>query len=138
VSAAADLTPRSVRLRELIAFAAVGATAFLVHFTVVALSVPSGLAPLVANVFGFLCAFAVSFVGHARWSFPAKRRRVAPALGRFAAVAVSGFALNETAYAVLLEWTALDYRVALFIVLCAVAGLTWLAGRYWAFAEHRS
>ncbi len=60
---------------------------------------------------------------------------MAPALKRFAVVAVSGFALNESAYAVLLRATSLDYRLALFIVLRAVAGLTWLAGRYWAFAH---
>jgi len=28
-------------------------------------------------------------------------------------------------------------RVALFIVLCAVAGLTWFASRYWAFAHRQ-
>ena len=89
----------------------------------------------IAFVLGFLAAFAVSFVGHRRWSFPAEGRPVAPALRRFAVVAVSGFALNESAYAVLLRSTQLDYRVALFIVLVAVAGLTWLAGRYWAFTH---
>lgn len=126
---------KPVRVREIFAFGVVGITAFLVHFTVVAVTVPLGVAPLVANVLGFLAAFAVSFVGHRRWSFPAEGRPVAPALRRFAVVAVSGFALNESAYAVLLRSTQLDYRVALFIVLVAVAGLTWLAGRYWAFTH---
>jgi putative flippase GtrA len=126
---------RPVRLRDILAFGAVGAGAFLVHFAVVAALVPAGLAPLVANVLGFLAAFAVSFVGHGRWSFPADGRPVRPALARFAVVAVAGFALNETAYAVLLRATELDYRVALFLVLAGVAGVTWLAGRYWAFAH---
>jgi putative flippase GtrA len=124
-----------VSVREVVAFGAVGVTAFLVHFAVVAATVPLGVAPLLANVLGFLAAFAVSFVGHGRWTFPAEGRPVAPALRRFAVVAVSGFVLNESAYAALLHWTQLDYRVALFIVLCAVAGLTWVAGRYWAFAH---
>jgi putative flippase GtrA len=126
---------KPVRIRELVAFGAVGGAAFLVHFAVVAVAVPYGLVPLAANVLGFLAAFTVSFVGHARWSFPAEGRPVAPALRRFAAVAVGGFALNETAYAVLLRVTPLDYRVALFLVLAGVAGLSWLAGRYWAFAH---
>jgi putative flippase GtrA len=137
MSAAPEAPGTPVRIRELVAFGAVGGTAFLVHFAVVAVAVPLSVAPLVANVFGFLAAFAVSFVGHARWSFPAEGRPVAPALRRFAAVAVGGFVLNESAYAVLLRVTSLDYRVALFIVLIGVAGLTWLAGRYWAFA-HRA
>lgn len=124
-------------MRQIVAFGAVGATAFLVHFGVVAATVPLGVAPLIANVLGFLAAFAVSFVGHGRWSFPAEGRPVAPALKRFAVVAVGGFVLNETAYAALLRATSLDYRVALVLVLVGVAALTWLAGRYWAFA-HRT
>ena len=137
MSSARHSGARPVRVREVVAFGAVGATAFLVHFAVVAATVPLGLAPLVANVLGFLAAFAVSFVGHGRWSFPAEGRPVAPALKRFAVVAVGGFVLNESAYAVLLRETMLDYRLALFIVLSAVAGLTWLAGRYWAFARRQ-
>ncbi len=137
MSAARPASAKPVGIREVVAFGAVGGAAFLVHFAVVAVTVPLGVVPLLANVFGFLAAFAVSFVGHARWSFPAEGRPVAAALKRFAAVAVSGFVLNEIAYAGLLRVTSLDYRVALFIVLCAVAGLTWLAGRYWAFA-HRA
>ncbi len=124
-------------VRVIVAFGVVGATACLVHITVLAAAVSLGVTPLLGNVPGFLAAFAVSFVGHGRWSFPAEGRPVAPALRRFAVVAVSGFLLNESAYAVLLRWTQLDYRVAQFIVLCAVAGLTWLAGRYWAFAHRQ-
>jgi putative flippase GtrA len=126
-----------VRIRELVAFGLVGASAFLVHFVVVASIVPLGVPPLVANVAGFLAAFTVSFVGHGRWSFPAEGRPVGPALRRFAVVAVGGFLVNESAYAVLLRFTRLDYRFALFLVLAGVAALTWLAGRHWAFA-HRS
>jgi putative flippase GtrA len=128
-------TARPLRFRNLVAFGAVGGAAFLVHFAVVATLVPAGLTPLVANVLGFLAAFTVSFVGHARWSFPAEGRPVRLAFARFAVVAVAGFALNESAYAVLLRTTPLDYRLALFIVLAGVAGVTWLAGRYWAFAH---
>lgn len=134
---AARHSAQPVRLREVVAFGAVGAAAFLVHFAFVAATVPLGVVPLLANVFGFLAAFVVSFVGHGRWSFPAEGRPVAPALKRFAVVAVGGFVLNESAYAVLLRSTSLDYRVALIIVLVAVAGSTWLAGRYWAFAHRQ-
>lgn len=137
MSAAQRTTANAIRVREILAFGIVGAAAFLIHFVLVLMTVPAGLPPLLANVLGFLAAFVWSFVGHARWSFPAEGRPVAPALRRFAVVAVSGFALNESAYAVLLRWTHLDYRVALFIVLCAVAGITWLAGRYWAFAHRQ-
>ena len=126
-----------MRARALTAFGLVGIAAVVVHFTVAAATVPLGVTPLVANVLGFAAAFAVSFVGHGRWSFPARQRRTAVALPRFAAVALGGFALNEALYAVLLRYTALDYRLALLAVLGAVAGVTLVASKHWAFAVDR-
>ena len=135
MSVARDSVRSPVRASELAAFVAVGCSAFGVHFSVVAASVPLGAPPLLANVVAFVMAFGVSFIGHALWSFPATGRPVAPALRRFALVALGGFLINESVYALLLARTALDYRVALFIVLAGVAGLTWVAGRFWAFAQ---
>jgi putative flippase GtrA len=129
-----SIAMRPVQARELAAFGIVGGAAFAVHVAVVSLLVPQGLPPLAANVVAFALAFGVSFVGHARWSFPASGRAVVPALVRFAVVAVGAFAFNETAYAALLAWTPLDYRVALVIVLAGVAGFTFVTGRHWAFA----
>jgi hypothetical protein len=37
-------------------------------------------------------------------------------------------------YALLLHFTELDYRVALAVVLVAVAALTFVSARQWAFA----
>ncbi len=132
---ASEVSAELFRARELAAFGVVGAAAFAVHFAVVATLVPLGLAPLIANVVAFVIAFSVSFSGHSRWSFPSQRRTAGRALRRFAVVAIAGFLVNESAYALLLAWTSLDYRVALFIVLVGVAGSTWLAGKFWAFAD---
>lgn len=122
--------------RELFWFGVVGLTAMAVHLgSVVLLLVPLGVPPLLANVFGFLLAFQVSHAGHRRLTFrrgdvPAARSR-----GRFFLVALGSFALNEAMYAALLRYTALDYRIALAIVLVAVAVLTYLTARQWAFAR---
>ena len=105
--------------REFTAFTAVGTTAAGLNLGVVAGTVPLGVSPLVANVVGFLLAFALSFIGHARWSFPATGRPVGLALRRFALLSVAGFALNEVCYAVALTWTELDYRLALFVVIAS-------------------
>jgi putative flippase GtrA len=129
--------PSAKRWRGFAAFGAVGAAAFAVHFAVVAMLVPRGLPPLVANVAAFVVAFAVSFAGHARWSFPAAGRPVLPALAKFASVALAAFALNEACYAALLLWTRLGYRTALVLVLVGVAAFTYVAGRRWAFAAPR-
>jgi len=125
-------------LVQLTAFPIVGTAAFVTHFTVVSIAAPLGLYPLIANVVGFLCAFSVSFVGHDRFSFPANGMRQRPtALRRFLVVAIAGFAVNETAYWLLLRFTELDYRFALIIVLMAVAAGTFVCSKYWAFGHDR-
>ncbi len=125
------------RVRELRAFVLVGCAAFAVHFTVVATLAPLGMPPLAANVVAFLVAFGVSYVGHSRLTFPSERRATSAALPRFLGVAVGGFALNETLYWALLRYTTLDYRLALLLVLGAVAVVTLVWSKYWAFADAR-
>ena len=127
----------SVRMREVVVFSAVGAAAFTVHYAVVASLVPRGVLPLIANVVGFLSAVGVSFVGHARWSFPGAGRELLPTLTRFFFVAGAGFALNESLYALLLAWTALDFRFALVLVLGVVAVATFVASRWLVFVPRR-
>jgi putative flippase GtrA len=123
-----------IGVREFSAFTAVGTVAACLNLGVVAGTVPLGVSPLVANVVGFLVAFALSFVGHARWSFPAVGRPVGPALRRFALLSVAGFALNEICYAGALTWTQLDYRLALFTVIASVGVVKLLVSKHWAFA----
>ena len=122
--------------RQLFWFVVVGVTAMLVHLGSVALIlVPLGLAPLLANILGFLLAFQISHGGHRHFTF---RDHDAPAegsRGRFFLVALLSFAVNEVLYWLLLRYTALDYRVALAMVLVVVAALTFVLARYWAFAS---
>ncbi len=121
--------------RELFWFGVVGVSAMAVHLASVALLlVPLGLPPLLANVVGFLLAFQVSHAGHRRLTFRRGDLPAARSRGRFFIVAVGSFVANEALYAVLLHTTGLDYRVALAIVLVAVAVLTYVAARQWAFA----
>ncbi len=114
-------------------FGVVGISALAVHWVVVALLVPTGLAPLVANVLAFLVAFQVSYAGHRRWTFDAAHLSRRQTLPRFFLVALASFAANELMYAVLLRYTPLDYRLALLLVLGLVAGMTFLFSRQWAF-----
>lgn len=123
-----------IRARELTVFTAVGTAAAGLNLGVVAGTVPLGLSPLVANVAGFLLAFAWSFVGHARWSFPAAGRPVGLALRRFALLSIAGFGLNEMLYAGALTWTELDYRLALVGVITSLGIVKLLVSKHWAFA----
>jgi putative flippase GtrA len=123
-----------IRARELTAFSLVGGAAAGVNMIVVAALVPRGFSPLVANGLGFLASFVWGFVGHARWTFPAVNRPLAPALRRFAVLSVAGFGLNEAFYAGALSWTALDYRVALITVIASLGLIKLVASKLWAFA----
>lgn len=107
----------------------------VLNLTVVSVAVPIGMTPLSANVVGFLFSFAWSFFGHARWTFPAQGRDVGVAMWRFAIVSLISFALTEAAYAGALEWTSVDYRLSLFLVIVTLSLGKLLASRHWAFAR---
>ncbi|NRF70829.1 GtrA family protein [Aquincola sp. S2] len=114
-------------------FALVGAAAAAVHLGLVLMLVNGGLlAPLQANVAGWIVALGVSFAGHRCFSFAAQRAPLGRAAVRFSALSAAGFVLNEAAYAGLLHggWR---YEPALAAVLLGIAALTYLLARHWAF-----
>jgi putative flippase GtrA len=121
--------------RQLAAFLVIGAAAAATHWGAVLLLVEGGgVSPLRANVAGFGLAFLLSYGGHRRWTFAAMAPPHRVALPRFLLVALSGLLLNQALFALLLARTALPYPLALLLVLLAVAVLTFLLARCWAFA----
>ncbi|WP_046166871.1 GtrA family protein [Chromobacterium vaccinii] len=122
--------------KQLFWFGVVGVSAMLLHFALVTLVlVPLGVPPLVANALGFLGAFQLSYWGHRRFTFEAGHVPHRQALPRFFGVSCLSFCANEAMYFALLRLTPLDYRVSLAVVLFAVAALTFLLGKLWAFAS---
>jgi putative flippase GtrA len=119
--------------RELLWFGIIGVSALFVHFLLVTLLVPTGIAPLYANVIAYLVAFQVSYWGHRHKTFNAAHLSHGQTLPRFIAVSALSFALNEGLYYLLLRFTALDYRLALLLVLGLVAVVTFILSRVWAF-----
>lgn len=118
-------------------FLAVGSTATLVHWAVVVSLVEyTASRPLAANVAGWVAAVCVSFVGHHRLSFRGHGAPAASAASRFLLVAAISFAVNQSAYTVLLSFTSQSYAVLLGTVLVAVAAATYVASRWWVF-KHR-
>lgn len=129
---------RGLQIRRIVRFIGVGSAAAAVHFVVVVAGV-QGLAwhPLKANVGGWLVAFLVSFAGHHRLTFADHGAPTGQALRRFFLISAAGFAVNEGLYALTLTLGGMDYRPALFLVLLAVAVLTYLVSKAWAFAGRR-
>jgi len=122
--------------RRAIYFILVGCAAALVHFvTVIAVVEKLALPPLEANVVGWLCAFGVSYTGHYRLTFADHSAPALRSAARFLLISASGFAVNETAYALALRYSPIRYDVLLAIILVAVAVLTYLTSRHWAFAR---
>jgi putative flippase GtrA len=116
-------------------FVLVGLGALATHWVVLIIAVSAaGLHPLVANVVGFLVAFTVSYFGHRELTFAAQDRPHRRTLFRFSAVAASMFLVNETLYWAMLSWTTFRYDIASLIVLAAVASLTFVLSKLWAFA----
>jgi putative flippase GtrA len=105
------------------------------NLAVVSTAVPLGMKPLSANAVGFFFSFMWGFFGHARWTFPAQGRDVATAAWRFAIVSLLSFVLTEAAYAGVLEWTSIDYRLSLYLVIVTLALLKLIASKHWAFAR---
>ena len=92
--------------------------------------------PLVANLVGWLVAFAVSFIGHYRLTFRHSRIPWTIAIRRFFLVSAAGFLVNESAYAWLLHATAVRYDVLLALILIGLAVLTFVVSRLWRSATN--
>lgn len=120
-------------------FVAVGCAAATTHWLVaIACVVSWQLPPLAANVVGWLAAFLVSFSGHYRLTFRQQRKSLATACGRFFLVSAAGFLINEFCYAWLLHVTDIPYDLLLAAILVAIALLTFLLSRFWAFRSKAS
>lgn len=121
-----------------VVFILVGSAAALVHLlTVIFLVERVHMAPLVANVGGWMCAFTVSYGGHFLLTFADHDAPVLQSAGRFFLLSAAGFAINESAYAILLHASQLPYHFLLAIVLACVALVTYLLSRRWAFVGTR-
>ncbi|MNR78025.1 GtrA-like protein [compost metagenome] len=127
-----------MELLRVLRFGIVGLTAAAVHYwVVIALVELLHIAPLQANVGGFIVAFWVSYFGHRYWTFSdavaSHAKGTQQSFMRFLAVALLGFCMNELLFYLLLRYAALPYYVALAIVVFTVAVMTYVLSRMWAF-----
>ena len=129
---------RTPELLRLLRFGIIGASAAAIHYvTVIVLVETSGVVPLLANVAGFSLAFWCSFFGHRYWTF-GDHQVVSEKISarRFFLTALFGFALNEGLFYLLLHAVGLRYEYALGIAVVAVAGVTYILSRLWAFRHN--
>jgi len=118
---------------RLIYFGVTGVSAAAVHIlTVLGLVTYLQVRPLIANIFAFLLAFNVSFLGHRYLTFAKLHNQKQLSLPHFFLVASSAGIINELLYFLLLDYTPLSYLFALIIVLGLVSVYSFMLSRFWA------
>lgn len=119
---------------QLIRFGIIGFCAAAVHTIIVVWLVKSfGFNPLIANIFAFLIAFNVSYVGHRYWSFAETNAKHKIAIPRFLLVAIISFILNEGLFYIFLNIFNFYYIAALLLVLIIVPIFTFVSSKLWVF-----
>ncbi|SEM90549.1 Putative flippase GtrA (transmembrane translocase of bactoprenol-linked glucose) [Loktanella fryxellensis] len=125
-------SPVRVWLGQARRFAGVGAIATLVHVGVALLATHLlALLPLLANLAGFIAAVAVSYAGHARYTFrvgqPDRRH-----LRRFMALSLVSLAVSSLVTAL---WTRNGGQMwqGMALVAATVPAVSFLVSRLWIF-----
>lgn len=118
---------------QLLRFGIVGLSAAIIHFSVVALLVErANLAPLVANIFGFLVSFPLSYWGHRFWTFQDTEAQHKVAVAKLLLIQLVNFSANESLFYIFLS-LHLPYLLALAIVLIILPIFTFASSKLWAF-----
>lgn len=119
--------------QQLVLFSGIGVSAAAVHVLVVLTLVTYlDLEPLIANVFAFLLAFNISYLGHRYLTFAALDQQKKLSLPHFFIVASSAGLINELLYFLLLHYTSINYLLALTTVLGLAAVYSYTLSRCWA------
>ena len=116
-------------------FVLVGVLATLVHLIAGTVLIQLRVAPLVANIFGFLAAFGFSFLGHHYYSFSGHGHRLRETLSRFIWVAAFGFGINQGILTILLRAYPGTAASALIISTLSAALATFAMSQLWAFRK---
>lgn len=118
---------------QIFRFGLVGLTAAAIHFSTVVFIVQFfAVAPLIANIFGFLISFQMSYWGHRRWTFHETESLHRIAIPKLFIVQILNFAGNETLFYVFLL-LKLPYPLALLIVLSILPFFTFVSSKLWVF-----
>lgn len=117
-------------------FLLVGAAAALVHFLSLLCAVQCfGIPPAWGNVLAFGIAFCVSFSGHYVLTFRDSSRTFSGSLWRWFFTSMAGFLLNQQMFVLGLGWFGRQYYPLVWLVVTVLVTIvTFLAGRFWAFA----
>ena len=130
-----DLTKSALKgtLLQVCRFGIVGVTAASVHYFIVIFLVQNyAFNPLIANIFGFICAFQLSYWGHQQWTFADSAVIHREAMMKMLCLQLINFIINETLFSIFLV-VGIPYQLALVIVLAVLPLATFIISRQWVF-----
>ena len=114
-------------------FILVGGAATLAHAVMLLIFVElGGLNPTLANLFAFICAFFVSYLGHKRFTFRSDASH-ASALPGFLLAALAGLVVNVGLFAVLSDVFRVHYWLVFGLVILLAPSVVYVISRDHAF-----
>lgn len=125
-------------LLQMMRFIAIGAMSTLIHVVVaMLLKAQLGLAPLLANLGGFLAAVAFSYFGHARITFKRSARNKEQ-FARFMVSAVSSLVVSTSLVWLITDKIGSDFGLSMLAVAVVVPAINFLIMKIWVFKDHPS
>ena len=122
-------------LRKIVTFGFVGVAASVLHFVVAVMVMRVFAAPiLLANLFGFILAFSLSYVGHYKWTFQSNANHK-DSVPKFAITAVMGYLINNVVLIVLISVTGVELSVFILIAIGVAAATVYFISSRWVFGE---
>ncbi|MGI9099199.1 MAG: GtrA family protein [Solirubrobacteraceae bacterium] len=119
---------------QLIRFATVGASGYVVNLAVFTLLVhAAGIDYRLAAVAAFVVALTNNFVWNRAWTFGASSGHAGFQAARFCVVSLAAFAFNLVALFALVEWLGMAKVPAQAIAIAATTPLNFLGNKLWSF-----
>lgn len=128
-----SVSARSALFLQIFRFGIVGTIAAIIHFSIVILLVQNYvLAPMIANIFGFMVGFQLSYWGHRNWTFNDTESPHRIAFSKLFLVQMVNLGMNELLFYTFL-CLDLPYPIALIIVLMILPMFTFIVSKLWIF-----
>jgi putative flippase GtrA len=119
---------------QLIRFAAVGASGYVVNLLVFTAAVHgAGFGYVLAAVMAFIVALANNFFWNRAWTFKAHDGHAGFQAARFVVVSLGAFAFNLLLLFALVEFAAMEKVPAQAIAIVAATPLNFLGNKLWSF-----
>ena len=121
---------------QLVRFALVGASGYLVNLAVFALALEgAGLAYPAAATLAFLVAISNNFLWHRRWTFRAGDTQARHQITRFLIVSVTAFLAGLLLLTAIVELLGVAEVPAQAVAIVAVTPLSFVANKLWTFGR---